>query len=266
MNMLLLKLLLTPMLIGAVSLAGRRWGSGISGWLVGLPLTSGPVVFFLALAQGTSFAATAATGILAGVFSVACFCFVYSWLALRWGWPLTLFIGWLIFAAATWGLEHVTTMPIIPVYIGVIAVLALILWLLPGTSQQSIKTTSSWWDIPARMLFATAFVLGLTELAPHLGPQLSGLIAPFPIFATILAAFTHHFQGGAAATPLLRGVLLGLFSFAYFFLIVALLIAPAGLGIAFLCASVVALSVQGFSLLILQRSRKLHINQMSHEA
>jgi hypothetical protein len=265
MNILLLKLLLTPMLIGAISLAGRRWGSGVSGWLVGLPLTSGPVVFFLALAQGASFAATAATGILAGVFSVACFCLVYSWLALRWGWPLTLFTGWLIFAASTWGLEHVT-MPIIPLYIGIIAVLALVLWLLPGTSQQSIKTTPSWWDIPARMLFATVFVLCLTEFAPHLGPQLSGLLAPFPIFATILAAFTHHFQGGAAATPLLRGVLLGLFAFASFFLIVALLIVPAGLGVAFLCASVAALSVQGFSLLILQRSRKLHISQVSHEA
>ena len=266
MNSVLLKILLTPMLIGAVSLAGRRWGSGISGWLVGLPLTSGPVIFFLALAQGASFAATAATGILAGVFSAACFCLVYSWLALRWGWPLTLVTGWLIFAASTWGLEHVTTLPIIPVYLVVIAVLALVLWLLPGTSQQPIKATSAWWDIPARMLFATAFVLGLTELAPHLGPELSGLIAPFPIFTTILAVFTHHFQGGAAATPLLRGVLLGLFSFASFFLIVALLLVPVGLGIAFLCASVVALSVQGFSLLILQRSRKLHISQASHEA
>lgn len=261
MNILLLKLLLTPTLIGAVSLAGRRWGAGISGWLVGLPLTSGPVAFFLALAQGTSFASTAAAGILAGVFSVACFCLAYSWLALRRSWPLTLFTGWLIFAASTWGLEQVTILPVIPVFIGVIAVLALVLWLLPSTSQQPIKTGSAWWDIPARMLFATAFVLGLTELAPHLGPQLSGLIAPFPIFTTILAVFTHHFQGGAAATPLLRGVLLGLFSFASFFLVVAILIKPAGLLITFLCAAIVALSVQGFSLLILQRSRKLRISQ-----
>ena len=260
MNMLLLKLLLTPTLIGVVSLAGRRWGSGISGWLVGLPLTSGPVIFFLALAQGNAFAATAAAGILAGVLSVACFCLGYSWLALRWGWPLTLFTGWLIFAASTWGLEHVS-IPVIPVYVGIIAILALVLWLLPGASQQPIKATSAWWDIPARMLFATAFVLALTELAPHLGPQLSGLIAPFPIFTTILAVFTHHFQGGAAATPLLRGVLLGLFAFASFFLIVAVLIEPAGLATTFLCATIVTLGVHGFSLLILQRSRKLRASQ-----
>ena len=47
--MLVIKLLLTPILIGMVSLAGRRWGPAISGWFVGLPLTSGPVMLFLAL-------------------------------------------------------------------------------------------------------------------------------------------------------------------------------------------------------------------------
>jgi hypothetical protein len=37
--MLLLKLTLAPVLIGLVSLAERKWGAGISGALVGLPLT-----------------------------------------------------------------------------------------------------------------------------------------------------------------------------------------------------------------------------------
>ncbi len=55
----LLKLLLVPTFIGIVSLAGRRWGPTVSGWLVGLPLTSGPVAFFLALEQGNVFAAQA---------------------------------------------------------------------------------------------------------------------------------------------------------------------------------------------------------------
>ena len=59
--MLAYKLLLTPLLIGAVSLAGRRWGPSVSGWLVGLPLSSGPVVFFFALEQGNRFASTAAS-------------------------------------------------------------------------------------------------------------------------------------------------------------------------------------------------------------
>src|SRR2546427_679588 len=58
--MLLLKLLLTPLFILIITLIGRRWGSLVSGWLVGLPLTSAPVVLFLALEQGTAFASRAA--------------------------------------------------------------------------------------------------------------------------------------------------------------------------------------------------------------
>jgi hypothetical protein len=57
MDGLALKLVLTPALIGAVSLAGRRWGPGVSGWLVGFPLTSGSVAFFLSLDHGLAFAA-----------------------------------------------------------------------------------------------------------------------------------------------------------------------------------------------------------------
>src|SRR5918992_1631966 len=63
---LVLKLVLTPLLIAAASLAGRRWGPAVSGWFVGLPLTSGPIAFFLALEHGVAFAAAAAVGALAG--------------------------------------------------------------------------------------------------------------------------------------------------------------------------------------------------------
>ena len=45
MPVLALKLILTPLLIGGASLAARRWGPAIGGWLVSLPLTSGPVTF-----------------------------------------------------------------------------------------------------------------------------------------------------------------------------------------------------------------------------
>src|SRR5207244_11459138 len=80
---LALKLVLTPTLIGAVSMAGRRWGPGVSGWLVGFPLTSGPVAFFLALDQGVTFAAGAATGSITGAAAQAAFCVLYGRLARR---------------------------------------------------------------------------------------------------------------------------------------------------------------------------------------
>src|SRR5260370_28122258 len=77
MDILVLKLVATPLLIGMASLAGRRWGETISGWFIGLPLTSGPVCFFLAVEQGAGFAAAAACGCLAGAAAEAgvCLCF-----------------------------------------------------------------------------------------------------------------------------------------------------------------------------------------------
>src|ERR1051326_2747331 len=101
MDNLILKFILTPTLIGLASLAGRRWGPAVSGWLVGLPLTSGPVVFFLALNHGVTFAAAASIGILTGTVSQAPFCLTDGWLARRAGWALTLGISYLAFAAAT---------------------------------------------------------------------------------------------------------------------------------------------------------------------
>ena len=46
---LLLKLVLVPGLIALVTMAGRRFGPRIGGWLNALPLVAGPVLFFLAL-------------------------------------------------------------------------------------------------------------------------------------------------------------------------------------------------------------------------
>ena len=65
LDLFLLKLVARPALILLASLAGRRWGETVGGWFVGLPLTSGPVVFFLALEQGIGFAAATTRGSLA---------------------------------------------------------------------------------------------------------------------------------------------------------------------------------------------------------
>jgi hypothetical protein len=50
MDLVWIKLILTPLAITAIALAGRRWGPAVGGWIAGLPLTSGPVSLYLALA------------------------------------------------------------------------------------------------------------------------------------------------------------------------------------------------------------------------
>src|SRR5437762_13840781 len=104
------------------------------------------------------------------------------------------------------------------------------------------------WDLPARMIVATALVLGLTAVAPWLGARLSGLLATYPLFGAVLAAFAHHLSGAAAAGRVLRGLLIGLFGFTGFFLLLALTIEPVGIAGAFALASALSLAIQRVSL------------------
>jgi hypothetical protein len=254
MDTLALKLILTPALIGAASLAGRRWGPSVSGWLVGLPLTSGPVIFYVALSQGTTFARATAIGILTGTITQAIFSLAYAWLALRADWPITALVSAVVFFAATAALQFID-LPLIALFIVVLLSLGIGLRLMPsGDEGNAPPTAPPRWDIPARMVTATVFVLLITGFASTLGPHLTGLLSPFPIYATILAAFAHHQRGPAAANGVLKGLLLGLFSFACFFLVVASFIELWGIAPTLTLAIVVALAVQGGSLWLLRRA------------
>src|SRR2546429_5002725 len=252
--MLAIKLLLTPALIGIVSLLGRRWGPAVSGWFIGLPLTSAPIALFFALDHGTAFAAHAAQGTLLGLISGACFCLAYCWLSFRAAWLGSLLVGWCAFFASTLVLEHVS-LPLILAFAVVIAFLAVVLKLFPRTRDKSIVTSTPPWEVYVRMGVAAAFVLLLTGVSSLLGPQLSGLLTPFPVFATILGAFTHHFQGKAAACRLLRGVVIGSFTFAAFFLVIAGTIERWGIMLTFSVAILASLVLHACSLWFLQMNR-----------
>jgi hypothetical protein len=100
MDSLVFKIVASPLLIQVASLAGRRWGPAVGGWFVGLPLTSGPIAFFLGVDQGEGFAATAAAGSLAGTAAQAGFCVAYGRAAQRHSWPVSFSAGAGAFAAS----------------------------------------------------------------------------------------------------------------------------------------------------------------------
>src|SRR2546426_4307875 len=103
------------------------------------------------------------------------------------------------------------------------------------------------------MLVATAFVLGLTAAAAIMGPHLSGLLAPFPMFTTILAVFTHHIQGPGTTRRLLRGVVAGSFTFVIFFLVISLLVNRWGIAVTFGLAILAAIATHSASLFLISR-------------
>lgn len=247
MYLLAFKLILAPALIAMATLIGRRWGHGVSGWIAALPLTSAPVSFIFALQYGPPFAAQAAIGTLAGLISVSAFCLVYCTLA-RWRhWTLCIVFAVIAFFCVT-ALLNAFPLTLLPVYVVVLIVLTLTLRFIPKPKTSFEAMTAPKWDLPARMLTAIVFILLVTYAAEGLGPQLSGLLTPFPIFATILALFAHTQRGADASIQSLRGILTGLYAFATFFLVVGTLLLALPIGIVYLLAVVVAIAVNVFTL------------------
>ena len=253
MNILVLKLIMAPVIIGSASLAGRRWGPAVSGWIVGMPLTSGPVVFFLALSHDVTFAANAVLGVVSGGLSLISYALTYAWLATRFRWYVSLAGGFIVFAISTTLLQNLT-LPLIPIFLIVCAAIALGLRLMPNDTAEEGETKLGKWDIPSRILIGTSFILLITGSASFIGPRLTGLLTMIPLYVTILTVFAHRHQGPAAAAHVLRGLLYGMFAYAGFFITLGLLLERAGIAISFISAIMVALAVQGTSLWILRRT------------
>jgi disulfide bond formation protein DsbB len=245
--LLLLKLILTPTLITAVSLAGRKWGPGVSGWLMGFPLTSGPISILLTIEYGKTFAVHSAVGSLGGMASTCIFYLVYSLSAPYMTWPASaaIAIASCLLSIAAWNL---VSLSLLPTYLLAMTVCVLVLVFMPKRAQVSLTAHTPKWDLPGRMIAAAAFVVLLTTLAQHLGPQLSGLISPFPVFSVIIASFTHHQQGALAAGQLLRGAVWGSFAFISFFLATAWMLPSLPAWLAYGTATLAAIVVNSFTL------------------
>lgn len=250
--MLAFKLLLTPLFMGLIGLADRRWGATVGGWLVGLPLTSAPATIFIALALGTTFASQMATGILLGLISQAVFCLTYVWLSFRVNWLFSWLMGWGAFGVSTFAFEQVS-LPLPLLFLGVISSFVLVLVLWPHSGEQGVSPKAPAWALWGRMAIATSLVLVLTSIASLLGPHLSGLLAPLPIFATVFAVFAHKLQGGRPARHILHGVVVSSFACAVFFLFVAEVIQRWSIVATFGGATFLALLTQGVMLWLLRR-------------
>lgn len=243
-----------PCLIAAITLAGSRFGPRVAGALTGLPVVAGPIVLFLAIEQGTPFAARSAVATLAGEASLAAFCILYGWTALRGPWWVSVAVGWTGFVASTVALDRLA-LPLATA--GVVAVTApvLVLAAMPRPAVERVATDVTRGEIALRMAAGVVLMLVLTGIAHALGPRLSGLLTVFPIATTVLAVFSHQAHGAAFAVQLLRGLALGLYSLTAFFLTLAVGLERLGTAGGFLVAAAAAIAVQALVLAAPRRVR-----------
>lgn len=250
MTLLAAKILLAPLCVVAVSLAGRRWGVAAAGVLGGLPVVAGPILLVETLLHGRNFGAEAAAGTLLGLAALATFVVVYGWVAAASGPLRSVFCGWASFLLGVAALSPVQPPPALSLLF-VAACFAIGLRLLPPPpSSPPAPATPPWWDLPGRGLAALALVLALTAVSGALGPHLSGLLAPFPIVTSVLAVFTHTHGGFAQVSVLQRNFLFGFYGFAAFCFTLAASLPALATAAAFGLATVTALAVQTTTFLL----------------
>jgi len=252
--LLILKLTLTPLLIGGASLAARRWGPAVAGWIVALPLTSGPVLFFVALDHGPAFAADAAVGTTLGLAAIVAYALGFV-AASRRGPAPAVVAATAAYVVAGFVLQTVAGWPyLLLAGLVVLAILGTIRVLPPSTGAPPSGRHPSW-DLPARMIVGTTLVVGLTTIAPLLGPTVSGIVTTFPVYVTVLATFAFLGDGRSAAIGVLRGALIGLPGTVAFYLPIHFLVVSAGIAPAF-ALSIALTSVIGVAALPRVRGRR----------
>ncbi len=203
-------------------------------------------------AAWTEFAAASAAGNLGGQASVCIFCLVYGLAALRFNWLISAAAGITAFFAAVFFLNQFD-LSLTAAFIIILAVVVVVFFLLPKSGGEIKDPVFPVWDLPFAC-WAAVFVFGITTFADVLGPQLSGLIAPFPVFGLIMSVFTHQQSGSGAALKLFRSYVTSSTGYACFFLIIGMMLPTLGIGWTYLLATLAIVCLNGFSLFILQKT------------
>jgi hypothetical protein len=259
---LALKLTLVPALIAGVTLAGRRWGPAVAGWLSAFPVVSAPILLFLALEHGAAFTASAAAGTLSAVLAILAFGLGYAHCAarltsavflsaglqsgtreIRHSWMFCLFAGFTGYfvAVACLSVWAPTLYVAAPCVLLALLIAPKLYPRLPVAAPAPAKTGT---DMPWRMVAGAVLVLLVTHFSAALGARLSGLFAMFPVMGSVLVVFSHRRSGAAFTVNLLRGMVLGYYAFATFCLVLSMALLSMEIGTAFFMALACAVLVQ----------------------
>jgi hypothetical protein len=241
--MLALKLTLVPLFLLVVSMSGKWWGPSVAGWLAGLPVVAGPILYLLTLSHGPVFGARAATLSLSAILASEAFNFAYAWTCRSRAWHIALVAGMFVWFLCACGLS---LLPASPVWASITAVAAVCFGrtFLPRSAVVAAGAPLSHIDLLGRMIAGAVLTLFVTALSGWVGPTWSGLLAVFPLLGIILSVSSHCAHGPDFVISLLRGMVLGRFSFAAFCLLLSIALPHQQPLIAFSEAASLAMFVQ----------------------
>lgn len=262
--MLALKLTLVPSLLLIVSMSGKWWGPAIAGWLAGLPVVAGPILYLLVLQHGPSFGAHAATLSLAAILASEAFNFGYAWTCRVANWRVALAVG-----LAAW-FACANALALLPIAWSASSASSAFAWsvwsastawalaaaalgvgfgnaFLPKSRAVARGAPLTRLDLAGRVLAGIALTLIVTALSGRLGAGWSGLLAVFPLMGVVLSVSSHRAHGPAFVVALLRGMVAGRFSFGAFCLYLSFALTREPALAAFAQAAALAVCVQALT-------------------
>jgi hypothetical protein len=268
----IIELVLAPLLVAASGIASRRWGTHTGGLVSAFPAIVGPVLLIAALDHGAQFAARAADGTLLGLVALSAFALIYARVAAHASWRVSLLAAWAAAATSAAAVGVVAGRAGAPAGLLVASVSLFAAHRLLGTGAQAAAGPPTLPDpgsLPSRMLAAALLVTTLAASARAFGAVAGGVLAALPVLASVLAVATHRQQGPDSVQTLMRGMLTGMVSFVAFCEVLVLMLASAGISMAFGTAALIAVGAQLATLLTLgsvqQRSQHDH-QQTQHDA
>ena len=245
MSLLIAKILLSTALVAAATLVQRNYGHRASGFLVGLPITTAPYLLLVAIQHGSRFTIHSAQGVLQGQIALVLFLISYARAPITWPWWLTLSSSTSLCLFATILISQHLFPPLLTLAVLVLFWLATLrLW--PTTSTERTQVVQARWELPTRLSVTLLILVGLTQIAPHLGASLAGGLATLPVISIVLCAATHRGFGPSGPLQFLRGLLLSLPGATSFALAVALLAPVINRYLALTFALALTLAVAGW--------------------
>ncbi len=230
-----LRLALVPAAVWLASLAARRWGHTVSGYLGGLPLIGGPITLYLALDHGAEFAARSAVVTLAAIAGQAAHLAVFTRLGRRVRWPAALAAGWTSFSVLALGVATLSFTPALALALAAVS-LAAAFKAIPHPQDDATLP-----EVPAielRLRLVAALVLAVVILwgAQEFGAVVSGVLLSVPVTGSIMPPFTLALYGPSAVARLARGFVVGLSGFGAFFFVVGACVVSLGITMTFVLA------------------------------
>ncbi len=241
---LFFKIVMPVLMIGIITIVSHRWGPAVGGVLGAVPAKGTPILLFLALEQGTQFAATSAAASLGGAGGCGVFCLVYARVCHRVSWPAATAAAYGAFLVVWAVMLPISAWGLAPAFVAVMAILIVSRHLLPEAPPMPRRRGNVWADLPIRMIAGAGMVVFVTTAGPHFGATVSGMLTTIPTIAAVMAIFTHAQEGPDRTVGVMRGMTHGLVGFAAFLTVLSATLVPLGVLAAFGLATIAVVAVQ----------------------